>query len=58
MLGWLKNSQEGSSQRKENDLPKGTCQFTHSPSPKKTSAGILQQWLRKEGEPPAKKHKA
>ncbi|KFQ44947.1 UPF0361 protein C3orf37, partial [Nestor notabilis] len=43
MLGWLKNSQEGSSQRKENDLPKGTCQFTHSPSPKKTSAGILQQ---------------
>lgn len=56
MLGWLKNSQEGSSQRKENDLPKGTSQF--SPSPKKTSAGILQQWLGKEGEPPVKKHKA
>ncbi|XP_065543597.1 abasic site processing protein HMCES isoform X1 [Lathamus discolor] len=57
MLGWLKNSEEGSSQKKEKDLPKGTRQFRHSPSPRKTSAGILQQWLGKEGGPPAKKHK-
>ncbi|KFR13975.1 UPF0361 protein C3orf37, partial [Opisthocomus hoazin] len=58
MLGWLKNSQEGSPQKKENDLPRWTSQFIHSPSPKKTSAGILQQWLGKEGEPAAKKRKA
>ncbi|NXP72991.1 HMCES protein, partial [Ramphastos sulfuratus] len=57
MLGWLKSSQEGSPQKKENDLPRWTSQFIHSPSPKKTSAGILQQWLGKEGEPVAKKHK-
>ncbi|NWS50491.1 HMCES protein, partial [Probosciger aterrimus] len=57
MLGWLRNSQEGSSQKKENDLPKGT-KLSPSPSPKKTSAGILHQWLEKEGDPPAKKHKA
>ncbi|NXX98475.1 HMCES protein, partial [Centropus bengalensis] len=58
MPGWLKNSQEGSPQKKENDLPKWTSQFIHNPSPKKTSADILQQWLGKEGEPAAKKHKA
>ncbi|KFP96748.1 UPF0361 protein C3orf37, partial [Haliaeetus albicilla] len=58
MLSWLKNSQEGSPQKKENDLPRWTSQFIHSPSPKKTSADILQQWLGKEGEPAAKKHKA
>ncbi|NXG56024.1 HMCES protein, partial [Hemiprocne comata] len=58
MLGWLKNSQEGSPQKKENDLPRWKSQFIHSPSPKKTSAGILQQWLGKQGEPAAKKHKA
>ncbi|NXY83158.1 HMCES protein, partial [Alcedo cyanopectus] len=57
MLGWLKTSQEGSPQRKENDLPRWTSQFIHSPSPKKTSAGILQQWLGKEGEPAVKKCK-
>ncbi|KAF1656275.1 Embryonic stem cell-specific 5-hydroxymethylcytosine-binding protein, partial [Aptenodytes patagonicus] len=57
MLGWLKNSQEGSPQKKENDLPRWTSQFTHSPSPKKSSADILQQWLGKEGEPAAKKRK-
>ncbi|NXJ75371.1 HMCES protein, partial [Trogon melanurus] len=58
MMAWLKNSQEGSPQKKENHLPKWTSQFIHSPSPKKTSAGILQQWLGKEGEPAAKKRKA
>ncbi|NXJ66178.1 HMCES protein, partial [Rostratula benghalensis] len=58
MLGWLKTSQEGSPQKKENDLPRWTSQFIHNPSPKKTSADVLQQWLRKEGEPAAKKHKA
>ncbi|KFO69439.1 UPF0361 protein C3orf37, partial [Cuculus canorus] len=58
MLGWLKNSQEGSPQKKENDLPRWTSQFIHNPSPKKTSADILQQWLGKEGEPAAKKRKA
>ncbi|NWI63888.1 HMCES protein, partial [Todus mexicanus] len=58
MLGWLKNSQEGSPQKKENDLPRWKSQFIHSPSPKKTSADILQQWLGKEGGPAAKKHKA
>ncbi|NWX64448.1 HMCES protein, partial [Promerops cafer] len=58
MLGWLKSSQEGSPQKKENDLPKWTSQFIHSPSPKKTSANVLQQWLGKQGQPAAKKHKA
>ncbi|CAN8186166.1 unnamed protein product [Coccothraustes coccothraustes] len=58
MLGWLKSSQEGSPQKKENDLPKWTSQFIHSPSPKKTSADVLQQWLGKQGQPAAKKHKA
>uniref|UniRef100_A0A8C0FJ34 Abasic site processing protein HMCES n=1 Tax=Bubo bubo TaxID=30461 RepID=A0A8C0FJ34_BUBBB len=58
MLGWLKNSQEGSPQKKENDLPRWTSQFIHSPSPKKTSVDIMQQWLGKEGEPAAKKRKA
>ncbi|KFP60368.1 UPF0361 protein C3orf37, partial [Cariama cristata] len=58
MLGWLKNSQEGSPQKKEIDLPRWTSQFIHSPSPKKTSADILQQWLGEEGEPAAKKRKA
>ncbi|NXU33967.1 HMCES protein, partial [Drymodes brunneopygia] len=58
MLDWLKSSQEGSPQKKEKDLPKWTSQFIHSPSPKKTSAGVLQQWLGKHGQPAAKKHKA
>ncbi|NXG35218.1 HMCES protein, partial [Dromaius novaehollandiae] len=58
MLGWLKSSQEGSPRKEENELPRWTSQFIHSPSPKKTSAGILQQWLGKEGEPAAKKRKA
>ncbi|NXO82813.1 HMCES protein, partial [Sitta europaea] len=58
MLGWLKGSQEGSPQKKENDLPKWTSQFIHSPVPKKTSANVLQQWLEKQGQPAAKKHKA
>ncbi|XP_062356444.1 abasic site processing protein HMCES isoform X3 [Cinclus cinclus] len=58
MLGWLKSSQEGSPQKKENDLPKWTSQFIHSPSPKKTSASVLQQWLGKQEQPAAKKHKA
>ncbi|NWU96198.1 HMCES protein, partial [Upupa epops] len=58
MLGWLKSCQEGSPQKKENDLPKWKSQFIHSPSPKKTSTNILQQWLGKGGEPAAKKHKA
>ncbi|KAL2299819.1 hypothetical protein Nmel_012669 [Mimus melanotis] len=58
MMGWLKNSQEASPQKKENDLPKWTSQFIHSPSPKKTSASVLQQWLGKQGQPAAKKHKA
>ncbi|NXQ56858.1 HMCES protein, partial [Anthoscopus minutus] len=58
MLSWLKNSQESSPQKKENDLPKWTSQFIHSPSPKKTSASVLQQWLGKQGQPAAKKHKA
>lgn len=58
MLGWLKNSQEASPKKKENELPRWTSQFIHSPSPKKSSADILQQWLGKEGEPAAKKRKA
>ncbi|NXP93530.1 HMCES protein, partial [Passerina amoena] len=58
MLGWLKKSQESSPQKKENDLPKWTSQFIHNPSPKKTSADVLQQWLGKQGQPAAKKHKA
>ncbi|NXD26165.1 HMCES protein, partial [Spelaeornis formosus] len=58
MLDWLKSSQEASPQKKENDLPKWTSQFIHSSSPKKTSACVLQQWLGKQGQPPAKKHKA
>lgn len=57
MLGWLKNSQEASPKKKENELPRWTSQFIHSPSPKKSSADILQQWLGKEGEPAAKKRK-
>ncbi|NXB31592.1 HMCES protein, partial [Eulacestoma nigropectus] len=58
MLGWLKSSQEGSPQKKENDLPRWTSQFIHSPSPKKTSADVLQQWLGKQGQPVVKKRKA
>ncbi|NXO41156.1 HMCES protein, partial [Locustella ochotensis] len=58
MLGWLKSSQEGSPQKKENDLPKWTSQFIHTPSPKKTCPDVLQQWLGKQGQPAAKKHKA
>ncbi|NWS74707.1 HMCES protein, partial [Crotophaga sulcirostris] len=58
MLGWLKNSQEGSPQKKENDLPRWTSQFIRNPSPKKTSAGILPPPLGKEAEPAAKKRKA
>ncbi|XP_009079224.1 PREDICTED: embryonic stem cell-specific 5-hydroxymethylcytosine-binding protein, partial [Acanthisitta chloris] len=58
MLGWLKNSQEHSPQKKENNSPKWTSQFIHSPSPKKTSADVLQQWLGKQVEPAAKKRKA
>ncbi|NXY20587.1 HMCES protein, partial [Atrichornis clamosus] len=58
MLGWLKSSQEGSPQKKEDDLPKWTSQFIHSPSPKKTSADVLQQWLGKQGQPAVKKRKA
>ncbi|NWZ95501.1 HMCES protein, partial [Nesospiza acunhae] len=58
MLGWLKKSQESSPQKKENDLPKWTSEFIQSPSPKKTSADVLQQWLGKQGQPAAKKHKA
>ncbi|XP_062441756.1 abasic site processing protein HMCES isoform X1 [Rhea pennata] len=58
MLGWLKSSQESSPKKEENGLPRWTSQFIHSPSPKKTSAGVLQQWLGKEGEPSAKKLKA
>ncbi|NXT70257.1 HMCES protein, partial [Chaetops frenatus] len=58
MLGWLKSSQEGSPQKKENNLPKWTSQFIHSTSPKKTSADVLQQWLGKQEQPAAKKHKA
>ncbi|NWI35608.1 HMCES protein, partial [Picathartes gymnocephalus] len=58
MLGWLKSSQEGSPQKKENDLPKWTSQFIHNPSPKKTSADVLQQWLGKQGQPAVKKRKA
>uniref|UniRef100_A0A8D2PXK1 Abasic site processing protein HMCES n=1 Tax=Zosterops lateralis melanops TaxID=1220523 RepID=A0A8D2PXK1_ZOSLA len=58
MLSWLKSSQEGSPQKKENDLPKWTSQFIHTPSRKKTSADVLQQWLGKQGQPPVKKHKA
>ncbi|XP_074770094.1 abasic site processing protein HMCES isoform X4 [Athene noctua] len=58
MLGWLKNSQEGSPQKKENDLPRWTSQFIHNPSPKKTSVDIMHQWLGKEGEPAVKKRKA
>uniref|UniRef100_A0A8C9EHS7 Abasic site processing protein HMCES n=1 Tax=Pavo cristatus TaxID=9049 RepID=A0A8C9EHS7_PAVCR len=58
MLGWLKSSQEGSPQKKEDTLPKWKSQFIHSPSPKKSSAGILRQWLGQEGEPAAKKYKA
>ncbi|NXB04900.1 HMCES protein, partial [Cnemophilus loriae] len=58
MLGWLNSSQEGCPQKKENDLPKWTSQFIHSPPPKKTSADVLQQWLGKKGQPAAKKHKA
>ncbi|NXR46509.1 HMCES protein, partial [Hippolais icterina] len=57
MLGWLKSSQEGSPQKKENDLPKWTSQFIHTPSPKKTSADVLQRWLGKQGQPAVKKHK-
>lgn len=58
MLGWLKSSQEGSPQKKEDTLPRWKSQFIHSPSPKKSSAGILRQWLGQEGGPPAKKQKA
>ncbi|NXC97182.1 HMCES protein, partial [Certhia familiaris] len=58
MLDWLKSSQDCSPQKKENDLPKWTSQFIHSPSPKKTSAHVLKQWLEKQGQPAAKKHKA
>ncbi|NXT07211.1 HMCES protein, partial [Prunella fulvescens] len=58
MLGWLKSSQESSPKKKEKDLPKWTSQFIHSPSPKKTSADVLQQWLGRQGQPAAKKHKA
>ncbi|KFV78452.1 UPF0361 protein C3orf37, partial [Struthio camelus australis] len=58
MLGWLKSSQEGSPKKEENELPRWTSQFIHSPSPKKTSSGVLQRWLGKEGEPAAKKRKA
>ncbi|NXC45048.1 HMCES protein, partial [Penelope pileata] len=52
MLGWLQSSQEGSPKKKEDNVPRWKSQFIHSPSPKRGSAGLLQQWL---GQGPAPK---
>ncbi|NWI16952.1 HMCES protein, partial [Crypturellus soui] len=41
MASWLQSIQEASPKKQENEVPKWTSQFIHSPSPKKTSAGVL-----------------
>ncbi|NXD14000.1 HMCES protein, partial [Nothocercus nigrocapillus] len=57
MASWLKSSKEASPKKQENEVPRWTSQFIHNPSPKKTSAGVLQQWLGKAAEPAAKRRK-
>ncbi|KAM8799650.1 abasic site processing protein HMCES [Eudromia elegans] len=57
MEGWLKSSQEASPKKQANEVPRWTSQFIHNASPRKTSAGVLQQWLGKAGEPAAKRRK-
>ncbi|NWY03659.1 HMCES protein, partial [Nothoprocta ornata] len=57
MANWLKSSQEASPKKQENEAPRWTSQFIPKPSPKKTSAGVLQQWLGRTGEPASKRPK-
>nr|XP_032657276.1 abasic site processing protein HMCES isoform X3 [Chelonoidis abingdonii] len=55
MLDWVKNK---SPKKEEDDLPKWSSQFIQIAAPKRTSAGLMYQWLKKEeGDPCAKKPK-
>ncbi|XP_039338175.1 abasic site processing protein HMCES [Mauremys reevesii] len=55
MLDWVKNK---SPKKEENDLPRWSSQFIQIAAPKRTSAGLMHQWLKKEeGDPCAKKPK-
>uniref|UniRef100_A0A8D0L3A9 Abasic site processing protein HMCES n=1 Tax=Sphenodon punctatus TaxID=8508 RepID=A0A8D0L3A9_SPHPU len=55
MLNWLKNE---SPKKEDDDLPRWSSQFIQTATPKKTSAGLMHQWLKKEErEPSAKKPK-
>ncbi|XP_025908413.1 embryonic stem cell-specific 5-hydroxymethylcytosine-binding protein, partial [Nothoprocta perdicaria] len=57
MANWLKSSPEASPKKQENEVPRWTSQFIPKASPKKTSAGVLQQWLGRTGEPASKRPK-
>uniref|UniRef100_A0A8C6Z5K7 Abasic site processing protein HMCES n=1 Tax=Nothoprocta perdicaria TaxID=30464 RepID=A0A8C6Z5K7_NOTPE len=50
-------SPEASPKKQENEVPRWTSQFIPKASPKKTSAGVLQQWLGRTGEPASKRPK-
>ncbi|KAM9133274.1 abasic site processing protein HMCES isoform 2-T2 [Pangshura tecta] len=55
MLDWVKNK---SPKKEEDDLPRWSSQFIQIAAPKRTSAGLMHQWLKKEeGDPCAKKPK-
>ncbi|XP_077677914.1 abasic site processing protein HMCES isoform X2 [Eretmochelys imbricata] len=55
MLDWVKNK---SPKKEEGDLPRWSSQFIQIAAPKRTSAGLMHQWLKKEeGDPCAKKPK-
>ncbi|XP_030425472.1 abasic site processing protein HMCES isoform X3 [Gopherus evgoodei] len=55
MLDWVKNK---SPKKEEDDLPRWSSQFIQIAAPKRTSAALMQQWLKKEeGDPCAKKPK-
>lgn len=55
MLDWLKNK---SPKKQEDDLPRWSSQFIQAATPKRTSANVMHQWLKKEeGESPAKRPK-
>ncbi|XP_050814483.1 abasic site processing protein HMCES isoform X2 [Gopherus flavomarginatus] len=55
MLDWMKNK---SPKKEEDDLPRWSSQFIQIAAPKRTSAALMHQWLKKEeGDPCAKKPK-
>ncbi|XP_006130943.1 abasic site processing protein HMCES isoform X1 [Pelodiscus sinensis] len=53
MLNWLKNK---SPKKEEDDLPRWSSQFIQiTATPKRSSASLMQQWLKKEEEDPCAK---